>query len=98
MILCGDVLLNDGYLPSLRLSDSVLIIVLLHNVIALCLRCVREGDGAQQGARGTEIKSSPFKDDFGAFISYFTLLPPPSLENQSDSATLAGLTFAVKDM
>lgn len=39
--------------------------------------------------------SSPLEDDFGAFVSFFTLLPPPT---QPASAPLAGLTFAVKDI
>lgn len=54
-----------------------------------------EGDKVQRAVRATGNLSSPFKDDFGAFMSYFRLLPP---ENLSASATLAGLTFAVKDI
>jgi len=64
-------------------------------MIILSLVCFREGDEVQRAVRATGNLLFPCKDDFGAFMSFFRLLPP---ENLSASATLAGLTFAVKDM
>ncbi|KAG0606642.1 hypothetical protein M758_9G157700 [Ceratodon purpureus] len=55
-----------------------------------------EGDEAQHGTGARGKTSPPIENGFGAFISCFTLLPPSSLEHQY--ASLAGLTFVVKDI
>lgn len=61
--------------------------------------CVRKRDEGENYSEADPIKNArpAFRNDHGAFISYFNLLPTSSKEFPT-STPLAGLTFAVKDM
>lgn len=49
-------------------------------------------------AAETRRRKAKFKEDFGAFVQRFQILPFPQPPPPAAKQTLAGLTFAVDDM